>query len=166
MVPYLQQHTGPIPVINYWPRIGIFEWHFRKVMFKLIFNDWRLRYVLLNCLHRWMSLNLTNEKLILIGSGNGLVLSRDKAIPETILNILISRNGVTRPQWVTHYVTKRTKCHWPFVMGNHQSPWIPLTKASDPDLWCILWSVPEQTVEQTIETPVIWDATAPIMTSL
>ena len=25
--------------------------------------------------------------------------------------------------------------------------------------WCFLWSVAEQTVEQTIETPVIWDAT-------
>ena len=30
--------------------------------------------------------------------------------------------------------------------------WIPLTKASDAELWCLLWSVPEQTVEQTIET--------------
>ena len=36
--------------------------------------------------------------------------------------------------------------------------WIPLTKASDAELWCFLWSTPEQTVEQTIETPVIWDA--------
>ena len=25
--------------------------------------------------------------------------------------------------------------------------WIPLTKASDAELWCFLWSVPEQTVE-------------------
>ena len=30
--------------------------------------------------------------------------------------------------------------------------WIPLTKASDAELWCFL---PEQTVKQTIETPVI-----------
>ena len=44
--------------------------------------------------------------------------------------------------------------------------WIPLTKANDADLWCFLWSAPEQTVEQTIETPVIWDAIALIMTSL
>ena len=34
--------------------------------------------------------------------------------------------------------------------------WIPLTKASDAELWCFLWSSPEQTVEQTIETP--WDS--------
>ena len=44
--------------------------------------------------------------------------------------------------------------------------WIPLTKASDAELWYFLWSAPEQTAEQTIETPVIWDAIALIMTSL
>ena len=38
----------------------------------------------------------------------------------------------------------------------------PVTQSS----WCFLWSVPEQTVEQTIETPVIWDAMVLIMTSL
>ena len=43
---------------------------------------------------------------------------------------------------------------------------IPLKKASDAELWCFLLSVPEQTVEQTIETLVIWDAIALIMTSL
>ena len=43
--------------------------------------------------------------------------------------------------------------------------WIPLTKASDAELWCFLWSAPEQTVEQTIETTVIWDASVLIMTS-
>ena len=44
--------------------------------------------------------------------------------------------------------------------------WIPLTKASDSELWCFPWTAPEQTVEQTIETPVIWNAIALIMTSL
>ena len=38
--------------------------------------------------------------------------------------------------------------------------WIPLTKASDAQLWCFLWSVPEQTIDQTIKMPVIWDAIA------
>ena len=46
------------------------------------------------------------------------------------------------------------------------SRWIPLTKASDAELWCILWFAPEQTAEQTIETPVIWDAIALNMTAL
>ena len=41
---------------------------------------------------------------------------------------------------------------------------IPLTKASDAELWCFLWSAPEQMAEQTIETPVIWDAIAFIIT--
>ena len=50
--------------------------------------------------------------------------------------------------------------YWPFVKG------IPLTKASDLELWCFLWSAPNQAVEQTIGTPVIWDAIAPIMTLL
>ena len=43
--------------------------------------------------------------------------------------------------------------------------WIPLKKASDWEFWCFLWSTPEQTVEQTTETPVIWEAIALIMTS-
>ena len=56
--------------------------------------------------------------------------------------------------------------YWPFVRGIHRSPVNPPTKASDAELWCFLWSTPEQTIEQTIETPVIWDAMAPIMTLL
>ena len=44
--------------------------------------------------------------------------------------------------------------------------WIPLSKTSDAGLWCFLWSAPEQTVEKTIETPLIWDTVALIMTSL
>ena len=44
--------------------------------------------------------------------------------------------------------------------------WIPLTKASYAELRCFLWYAPEQTVEQTIETPMIWDTIAPIRASL
>ena len=44
--------------------------------------------------------------------------------------------------------------------------WTPLTKAGDAGLWCILWSASEHTVEHTIETPVILDAIAFIMTSI
>ena len=43
---------------------------------------------------------------------------------------------------------------------------IPITKTSDAELWYFLWSVPEQMAEQTVETPVIWDAIVPIMASL
>ena len=41
-----------------------------------------------------------------------------------------------------------------------------LTKASDEELCCFVWSAPEQTAEQTIVMPVIWDATPLIMMSL
>ena len=44
--------------------------------------------------------------------------------------------------------------------------WIPLTKACDAELWCFLWSAPEQAVEWTIEMPMIWDAIAFMITSL
>ena len=44
--------------------------------------------------------------------------------------------------------------------------WILLTKASDAELWCFLWSANEQTVEETIVRLVMWDAIALIMTSL
>ena len=44
--------------------------------------------------------------------------------------------------------------------------WIPFAKASDAQLWSVLWSAPEQTVEQIFETLMILDITAIIMTSL
>ena len=56
--------------------------------------------------------------------------------------------------------------YWPFVKGIHRSPVNSLEKASDTELWCFLWSAPEQAIEQTIEKPVIWNAIALITTSL
>ena len=44
--------------------------------------------------------------------------------------------------------------------------WIPLTKLSDAELWCFIWSAPEQTVWQTMETQVIWNTTLLTVTSL
>ena len=44
--------------------------------------------------------------------------------------------------------------------------WISRTKACDAELYGVFLSAPEQMVEQTIETLVIWDAIALIMTSL
>ena len=45
-----------------------------------------------------------------------------------------------------------TCCLWGEFIGHR---WIPLTKASDAERWCFLWSEPEQTVEQTIESKAI-----------
>ena len=56
--------------------------------------------------------------------------------------------------------------YWPIVRGIHRSSVDSVYKASDAELWYFLPSAPDQTVEQTIETPVIWDAIALIMTSL
>ena len=51
---------------------------------------------------------------------------------------------------------------WPFVREITRHRWIPLTKASDEELWCFLISGPEN----VYETPVIWDAIALIVTLL
>ena len=56
--------------------------------------------------------------------------------------------------------------YWTFVRGIHRSPVDSPHKASVAEHWWLLWSAPEQTVEQTIGTPVIWDAIAFIMVSL
>ena len=58
------------------------------------------------------------------------------------------------------------RCQCSFVSGIQRSPVDSLTKVSDGQRRCFLWSAPEQTVEQTIKTPVVWDAMMLIMTSL
>ena len=35
---------------------------------------------------------------------------------------------------------KHSPRYWPFVRWIHRLRWIPLTKASDTELWCFLWS--------------------------
>ena len=54
--------------------------------------------------------------------------------------------------------------HFPWYWPGHR--WIPLTKVSAAELWCFLWFAPEQTVEYTIVTLMIWDSILLIMTSL
>ena len=44
--------------------------------------------------------------------------------------------------------------------------WIPHAKVSGAELWCFFLFAPEQTAEQTIEMPMIWDFIGLIMTSL
>ena len=71
-------------------------------------------------------------------------------------------------QWLVRYQLKRSSCgretypiqghnmghddvmkwnhfprYWPFVWEIHRSRWIPRTKATDAELWCFLWPVPE-----------------------
>ena len=56
--------------------------------------------------------------------------------------------------------------YWPFVRGNQRLPVDAPHKASGAELWCVFLSTPKQMVEQPIDTPVIWDTTLLIMTSL
>ena len=61
------------------------------------------------------------------------------------------------------FVILNNKPLWGESTGHRR--WIPLTKASDTERWCFLWSAAQQTAEQTIEMPRIWDAIAPITTA-
>ena len=44
---------------------------------------------------------------------------------------------------------KTLPCYWPFVKGIHDQQWIPLTKVSDVELWCFLWTAPEWMAKQS-----------------
>ena len=68
--------------------------------------------------------------------------------------------------WWRHQMERFSAATGPLWGESTGHRWIPLTKASDAELWCFLWPAPEQTVEQTTKTPVICDATTLIMTSL
>ena len=55
------------------------------------------------------------------------------------------------PTWQNHddvIIWKHIPRYWPFVRGIPCHRWIPLAKASDVELWCFLWSAPEQTVNK------------------
>ena len=100
----------------------------------------------------WFTPSLTNNSLEIYRS-NWFTYS---CIWETTLfwNIMTSSNGnislVPSPLWGESIVDR----------------WIPLAKPSDAELWRFLWSAPEEALEQTIETPVVWDAMALILTPL
>ena len=47
--------------------------------------------------------------------------------------------------WWRHQIEHLLR-YWPSVRGTTGHRWIPLTKASDAELWYCLWSAPEQTV--------------------
>ena len=67
--------------------------------------------------------------------------------------------------WWRHQMETFSR-YWPFMRGILWSSVVSPTKTIDTELWCFLWSGPEQTVWQTIETPGIWDAITLINTSL
>ena len=109
--------------------------------------------------------------------------SGDKPLSEPMVVGLPTHICVTRPQWVkvratTTLTRYRLRAHWLMMTSSNGNitghlwgestshRWILLTKASDAELWCFHWSALEQMVQQTINTPVIWDAIMLIMMSL
>ena len=81
---------------------------------------------------------------------------------------ILSIYGETRGFYLHDDVIKWTQFprYCPFVREIHRSPVVPLREASDAELWRFHWSALEQMVAQTIETTVLWNAIALIMTSL
>ena len=83
----------------------------------------------------------------------------------------IQRSRFTKDRWSNRDAFhddvikwKPFPCSGPLWGESTGHRWIPLIKASDAELWCLILSAPQQRVMQTIETPVIWDAIAVIMT--
>ena len=124
-------YLGPPYLIDPW---GI--WLQSQISeFHTHFNDTYLEYFLWNC----NQLNATTPhwSLINIGSGNGLVPSGNKPLPEPMLTQIIAPYGVTGPQWVkglTCWVLKpeysaRTSSiqwllmPWLLVVPGHQQKW-------------------------------------------
>ena len=52
---------------------------------------------------------------------------------------------------------KHFPCYWPVWRESTGPGWIPIIKASHVELLWFLRCAPEQTVEQTMEAPVIWE---------
>ena len=91
--------------LTHWP-LGKFEWNFKYVVFKciLVIDGWDISCKITLI---WMSLDFT-DKSVNIGSGNGLVPSGTKPLPEPILTqicrhmVSLGRNELThwgRDKW-------------------------------------------------------------------
>ena len=74
-----------------------------------------------------MSQDLTDARWVNIGSGNGLVLSRDRVLPEPMLTKLyIALKDITRPQWITSISLKFDCClrsHVVEIFVKYQKHW-------------------------------------------
>ena len=82
-------------------------------------------------------------------------LSSQKDLP--IINVIGIHDDVIKWKHFPPY-----SCYWPFVTRIYRSPVNSLHKGQWHGALIFLSSSPEQTVEQTTETPVIWGAIARI----
>ena len=95
-------------------------------------------------------------------AGLGTTIAIDRSTMTTNIMPLIHNIGSGMMTSPNGSIFRGTGPLWGEFTGHR---WISLTKASDAELWYILWSTPEQTVEKTIETPMIWDARSLVMKS-
>ena len=127
------------------------------------------RFILLRTLSlEDLKITLTETRLIIA------VLKPHPDLPGNIESRILRRKWMSRgfpdgvPQCGDHddvIKWKHFPRYWPFERGIHRSPVNsphkgPVTR----ELWYFRWT--EQTLEQIIEMPVIWDAIVLIMTSL
>ena len=152
-------------------------------LFNTISPKWHLCFALINVftVHKWWPQKVPINMLECTGSTNNLNTWKDiNGLMNPVGNILLYKfwsrvlvfhhSHSTWASWRHHqhhdcsFNSQRFPRYWPFVRGIYRSPMDSPKKASDVELWCLLWSAPEQTIEQTIETPVNEDVIALIMT--
>ena len=101
-----------------------------------------------NCVHKNCSPFIINYKrqLILPNTCQNKIFLIPGLVFITTNDVNSENEGYMVSPWSSHddvIKWKHFPRYWPFVPGIHRSRWIPHTKASDAELWCLLWSVPE-----------------------
>ena len=120
----------------------------------------------MRCLCLWFSFSATHLGLLQLGNF-GFTIAK-MFLPMDVPFGYWIEHVTIRPSYVmitssNGNIVRVTGPLWGESTGHR---WIHLTKASDAELWWFIWSAPIQTVEQTTETPMIWDAIVLIMPSL
>ena len=133
--------------------LGKFESYLRSVICKLILvvDDWGIRCEIVLGL---MSLNLTDDKPTSVQVMAWCLQTTshhcDNVNPVQYRHMAsLGRNWVntksSQSVWWRHQMVFRVTAPLCGEFTSHW--WIPLTKARDAELWCFLWSAPEQTHE-------------------
>ena len=104
--------------------------------------------------------NIFSKHSIFLNRIQNLHCERPRAVYPAGKNLCcVSNDGIA---WWRHQMEAFSALLAPCAVTGE----FPITKASDTELWYFLWATPEQTAEQIIDAPVVWDAMALVMTSL
>ena len=168
------QYSIWIICFHWWFFINI-SWLYMLLYFHIRIH---LANIWLICVNTWIMIHIKNRNKCRQTASS--VLIKGKSIYHVIWKLSRCHNLI----WLDHdrlYTYHSGLCHWPWWRHQMQTffrvtgplwgesigqLWIPLKKAGDAELWCYPWPALSQTTQQTIETPVIWDAIALIMMSL